>query len=89
MESIIDVREPAMTSQEASLLTSTTLNSTTMSDRTARLQVSQDESHFVPVGTQCSTCSACAACQRNSRAGRAVLSAPGISLPGVGGLRRR
>lgn len=85
MEDIIDVREPALTTQEAALL-STELNSTTMSCRAARLLIAQDDSHFIPVASQNTGCSCGENCSgscgcRGSRAGRAVLSARGICMP--------
>lgn len=83
MEDIIDVREPALTTQEAALL-STALNSTTMSCRAARLLAAQDDRHFIPVASQNAgcTCSRNGDCAcRGSRAGRAVLRARGICMP--------
>lgn len=82
MEGIVDVREPALTMQEAALLT-TGLNSTGGSCRAARLQTTRDDSHFVPVRSTCArqgTCTGC--CRRRSSAGSAVLRARGICMPG-------
>ena len=93
----INARQPALTRQEAALLTALPRTSGWGNSRTMNLLMPCEGQGFIPV-QQATTATlqsnagnattASAAAQRGSIAGRAVLSAAGISMPGVAGMRR-
>lgn len=93
----INARQPALTRQEAALLTALPRTSGWGNSRTMNLLMPGEGQGFIPVQQAASASvqsnaenasTASAAAQRGSIAGRAVLSAAGISMPGVAGMRR-
>lgn len=94
----INARQPALTWQEATLLTALPRSSGQGNSRTMNLLMPGEERGFIPVqqvtfsSVQSTTGTSAAVSagtqRRGSIAGRAVLSAAGISMPGVAGMRR-
>lgn len=91
----INARQPALTRQEAALLTALPRTSGRVGSRGMNLLMPGEGEGFLPVGqnswpTQSGSASSgnAAGQRRGSIAGRAVLSAAGISMPGVMGMRR-
>ena len=80
----VNSHAPAMLPQEAAMLTALPAST----GRTGRLMMPVNESHFVPVEPVEEAQPVTTAQRRGSVAGRAVLSAAGISLPGVQGMSR-
>ena len=78
----VSAHEPALLPQEAAMLTALP---ETAAVRRTNLLMPQDTSHFVSVDAPAEPA---AQTRRGSVAGRAVLSAAGISLPGVQGMSR-
>lgn len=80
----VNSHAPAMLPQEAAMLTALPATAA----RAGRLMMPVNESHFVPVGTVEEPQPVTSTQRCGSVAGRAVLSAAGISLPGVQGMSR-
>lgn len=80
----INARQPALTWQEAALLTALPLQT----NRTTNLWMPAQTEHFMAVDTMLPTADTNTTVRRGSIAGRAVLHTAGISMPGVTGMRR-
>ena len=79
----LNAHEPALTPQEAAMLTAMPASG---GIRRTNLLMPRDEQHFVSTDTPVQA--AVIAPRQGSVAGRAVLHAAGISLPGVQGMSR-
>lgn len=94
----INARQPALTRQEAALLTALPRTPGRGSSRGMNLLMPGEGQGFIPVsqpvealqpaGSVNNTATYASGQRRGSIAGRAVLSAAGISMPGVMGMRR-
>lgn len=94
----INARQPALTRQEAALLTALPRTPGQGSSRGMNLLMPGEGQGFIPVsqpvgalqpaGSVNNAATSASGQRRGSIAGRAVLSAAGISMPGVTGMRR-
>lgn len=80
----VNAHEPALMPQEAAMLTA--LPAACGNARRTNLLMPRNDSHFVSVDAPVQR--AAQPARRGSVAGRAVLTAAGISLPGVQGMSR-
>ena len=80
----VNAHEPALMPQEAAMLTA--LPAACSRSRRTNLLMPGDDSHFVSVNAPVQQ--PAQETRRGSMAGRAVLTAAGISLPGVQGMSR-